>query len=370
MGRYDIAAIRNQVQKKLKKNFDPAEFRPPKVDDKTTAKFRFYILGPYSEGDRLISGPAQKGMDCFFVENGSHFLENKVIGCPRVIRQEDCEICQFAFDSIQEIKATSMSDDAKKESVKKVASKLLPPTYRAVNIYFPDGKLGECNPEDLRGKVMWFNTPVTIFNTWWDCLSRDDDGGDAADLKAYGVFFDELSAMVYQLEVYKKGRGNAYDRSKFLTTAPPHPIARTPDGAPDMDRIKVILNSRHNLFDKIQAVDHDVIKRIASNLASGDTSGGGFDKDEDSKDSKKSTASTKHEQIDPDDVGALFGNGSKLASESATTDDEYPVDDPKITTVVKETVVKDKPPAAKDTKEVKKPNVDDDEISALLASME
>jgi hypothetical protein len=286
MSRYDVAKIRNQVANRIKKGSDPSEFRPKKADEGETIKYRFYVLPPIFEGDQIVGGAAEHAMDLFFLENGAHFLENKRLGCPRIINEDECEICQFAFDCIQEIKDKGYAEKKQKEEITKVRRNLLPGTYRAVNIFFPGGAIGKCNPEELQGTVKWYNTPTTVFDIWMECLNRDDDGGDEFKPLPFGVFFDEDASYLFELTVTKKSgmQFNNYEKSSFLVSEKlgAHPIARLKGKGlePDPEGIQAILAQRHNLFDKIPEVKVEEVKRIAANLAGRAEDDGGFDSDE------------------------------------------------------------------------------------------
>src|SRR4051794_26319757 len=95
---YDIDAIRAQVRKKMGGGGkDPNEFRPPKAEDGKEVHYRFFILPGFSAGDTLSAGEAARSMDLFFVDSGSHYIENKIWGCPRVIDGDPCELCDYAF---------------------------------------------------------------------------------------------------------------------------------------------------------------------------------------------------------------------------------------------------------------------------------
>lgn len=282
--KYDIHKIRKQVKDKVGKHSDPTEFRPPKAEDgKPPIKFRFYILPPFEMGEELTTGPAERGMDEFFLRNGSHYINNRRHGCPRVINDDDCDICQHGFDLMSE------TDD--RDRRRDIAQRLLPGTYYMVNIYFPNI---QPNPEELRGQVRWYNCPKGVFDVWEDCLFRDDDGGDPAEPLPYGVFYDEEDAYLFQLEVVKQGQANNYGKSKFIVTdsMKTRPLAGKPD-APDEAKIAEILAKRHCLFDKLPDVSRADIERIARDLT-GDTDGsGGFDQDETKKEDKATTRKRK-----------------------------------------------------------------------------
>ena len=284
ISRYDIEAIRQQVKKRLKREKDPTEFRPDKAKDGQTIKYRFYVLPPIQEGDTICDSKqtSKHSMSLFCLQSGVHWIENKQLGCPRVVNEEDCEICTYAFDLMKDIPAGTEVGKAERSKVRKA---LLPGEYSKVNIYFV---YSDTNPESLRGQVLWFNAPKTVVDIWMACLYRDDDGGDPEEPLAYGVFFDEMCAPQFQLECTKNGDYNDYKTSKFLTSKK-RPIALLEDGSPDLKRIKLILAKRHNLFEKMPEVDHAEIRRIAANLAGKGVPVKNFDQDENVEPAKTKT---------------------------------------------------------------------------------
>jgi hypothetical protein len=281
---YDIEAIRQQVRSKMKKGRDPTEFRAPKAEGDKTLKFRFYILPPLQVGDSCNDGKStcDREMDLFAIANGSHYIDNKRIGCPRVINDDECAICNYGFDLLSEIDGASEEGKKKRSAISKA---LLPAQQHLVNIYFP---AIDANPEEVRGRVFWYNAQKTIVDLWLECLYRDDDGGDPDEPLPFGVFYDECNAYLFQLEVFKDGQMNSYKRSKFLvsTALKSRPIAV--DKATkkiDMKRIKEILAKRHNLWEKMPTVDPEEVAKVAASLSGRATakvaSSGGFDHDED-----------------------------------------------------------------------------------------
>lgn len=276
MSKYDIDKIRNKIRKTVGKGRDPNEFRPPKVDDGKTIKYRFYILPPIEQGAKVHNGHVMtESMENFFVRTGAHYINNKYLGCPRVINDESCSLCQYAFDL--------MGETEDKDERSNIAKQLLPPTYFKVNIYFTNSNN---NPEELRGVVKYYNAPKTVFDKWWECLLRDDDGGDADDPEPFGVFFDEMEAYQFQLEVEKHGQNNSYKSSKFLTSVGKRPIIVDKEGKPIKKKIDIVLAQRFNLFDSLPKIETDELERITAEL-SGEESGGGFDQDESKDESKE-----------------------------------------------------------------------------------
>ena len=322
MSRYDIEAIRQQVKKRIKSGGkDPTEFKVQKADPGQVIQYRFFILPGLQEGDTICGGKAtaKKSMEMFGIPSGAHFIENKRLGCPRVINEEDCEICDYAFDLMKDIPNDTQ---AGKDERGKIRQNLLPGSYSKVNLYFTNSSV---NPENMRGQVLWWDAPKTVVDLWLACLYRDDDGGDPDDPQAYGVFYDEMCAPQFQLEVKQKGKNNSYETSKFLNSKK-RPIVVDENGKADMKRITAILEQRHNLFDKMPDVDHDEIRRIAANLA-GKPAAKNFDDDEDR-------------------------NGPKGKAASSTVADERPVQQTKT----------EKPPRDDDPPPTKKPRSDDDDV--------
>jgi hypothetical protein len=261
----------------MKKGRDPTEFRAPKIEDGKTLKYRFYILPPLRVGDVCNDGKVkcEREMELFAISNGAHYIDNKRLGCPRIIEDEECDICQYAFDLLQEIDG-STTEGKKRRS--EIGKQLLPGQYHLVNLYFPPVKV---NPEELRGKVFWFNAPKTVVDIWLECLYRDDDGGDPEEPLPFGVFFDENNANQFQLEVVKDGQMNSYKRSKFIGA--PRPIVTDKNTKQaDVKRIKEILAKRYNLWEKLPEINRDEIARVAAALSgkAPKAASGGFDQDE------------------------------------------------------------------------------------------
>ena len=370
MGRrdtYDIAKIRQQVKKRAGRGSDPTEFKPPKMDDNQTMSWLFYVLPGFKEGDQLVSGQAERSMDQFFLMNGAHYLEGKRIGCPRIVLEENCDICQAGFDMLQEI------DKSNKDKRREVASKLLPGTYYKVNIFFPNI---DKNPEDLRGQVRWFNAPKTVFERWEECLYRDDDGGDPEEPMPYGVFFCPEEAYLFQLTVTKQGQNNSYLTSKFRLTESVQlrPIAGKV-GAPDEKAIAEILSRRIDLYSKLPDIDQAEIARVARNIT-GDDTGGGFDRDETSKQgqdgakqetSKQGQDEAKQETPKQEkSKGGIRPNVTKSSDKSVPVDDDDPVSNTS-------SVENEMPVDMDDTAKVAEPEGSapsaDEDIDALMAQL-
>lgn len=373
---YDVAAIRNKLKKQMSGKFvDPDEFRPPKAESSTDpTKFRFYILPPVAAGEKLKSGVVgdDQGMEHFFVPHANHWINDRPYPCPRVWDSSDCKICQTGFDLLKEEK-----DDERRKSILRT---WMPNTYYMVNIFFTNSKM---NPEDLRGKVRFYNAPKTLFDIWSATLMKDD-AGDPEDPEAFGVFFDENAAFMFQLEVLKHGRNNSYKTSHFVANGGnPQPMLK------DEEQLKKLLRMRLNLHEKVEKPEQEKIERLARTMLDGDDfdddDDGGFDEDEvsskksdkksDAKESKKESkaeskkadkkAKPKDDDDDDDDEDALVDEAplDDDDDDAVVADDDDAKEEPKKESK-KETKKESKPAASDDDDD------DDDEIDALLDQLE
>lgn len=288
---YDIESIRKNVQKAVSGKFsDPDEFKPPKAESTTEAiKFRFFVLPPLVAGDVLNSGPVTKTMENFFLPHGQHWVNNKPHPCPRVWDGTECEICTYGFDLYKECKEKNLGDERKKM----IRTQWMPTTFYMVNIFFTNSKM---NPEELRGKVKYYNAPKTCIDKWTAALMRDDKGDDE-DPQAHGVFFNERAAFLFELAVLKDGKSNGYKSSGFIhNNGVPVPMI-TKDKAINEKGLEALLKARINLFDKIEIPEPAKIARIAALMIGGDPSegdsGGGFDADENATPPETTKASSK-----------------------------------------------------------------------------
>lgn len=298
---YDVSKIRNQLMASQNKS-DPDEFKPPKVDQDKTANYRFIILPPYGVGDVLRTGKASRGLDQFFLAHGNHWINSKPHACPRIIDVDKCPLCDFGFQL--------MSETQDKDQRRIIAKTWLANAQYMVNIYFTNWE----GNGDYAGKVMYYNAPKKVYDKWKATIMRED-AGDPDDPKAFGVFFDEVAAYVFNLEATRQGDYNNYDSSKFLPRVTP--LARNDDGSPNLEAIKRILAQRHDLFGKIAKPDMQKLNNIKRILTDGDD-GSPEDGEEsvsftDEATSAVSTASTQ--QLDAETQVKAKGTSS-VASES------------------------------------------------------
>tara|TARA_R110000868_G_scaffold150227_5_gene373250 strand:- start:584 stop:1798 length:1215 start_codon:yes stop_codon:yes gene_type:complete len=275
--KYDVGAIRQKLKQSMSGKFsDPDEFKPDKAKSVSEAiKYRFFILPPLFKGDVLKSGTVEKSMDQFFLAHANHWINDKPYPCPRVWENNECEICQFGFDLLKE--EENRQDEDKR---RKVIKEWMPTSYNMVNILFTQWK---GNPEELRGKVKFYNASKTLFDQWTATLMRDN-AGDPEDPQAYGVFFDENAGFVYELQVLKQGKQNSYKTSHFLSNGGiGMPMIKNKDGNSPPELLEKLLKLRHNLWDKIEVPDLVKNKKIFNAMThgdDGDDSDGGFDEDE------------------------------------------------------------------------------------------
>ena len=282
--KYDTKSMRDKLRKRMAgKAADPTEFRVPKSTG-DILKFRFFILPPMKHGEPC-TGPAGAStagysgpdMDYFYVPYGSHWVQSRPYTCPRVISEDtvDCKMCSTGFSLFKELKGQGVSGPDIKAQMRAIARQWLPISSFMVNIYFPPSQI---NPEELHNKVMWFRASKTVWQHWSDALNRDDLG-DPEDPQAFGAFFDEEAAFLYELQVGRSGEWNEYKTSKFIVGSKgARPIAVKSDGSPDWGAIKRIMGQRHDLYQKIEPVVEGAMDRLAGLMVNGDDTG--FDQDE------------------------------------------------------------------------------------------
>lgn len=339
---YDVGELRKRMQQQVGgKQSDPDEFRPKKAESTTEAiLYRFYILPYFMAGETIKGGVAEKGMSNFYIQHGAHWLNNKQYQCPRIWDGTRCDICNIGFDLLREEK-----DENKRKAI---LSTWMPSTYYMVNIYFP---AIDVNPEELRGRVKFFNAPKTCFDQWQAALMRENMGRDD-DPKAYGAFFDENAAFMFQLEVLKHGKNNSYKTSKFIANGgKPSPMFVGADGKAHPEGIAKLLALRNNLWNKVRVPDINEIQRIAKSMLDGDDANAAPTNNFDKEDTV--VAESKPQQTSPK-------TSSPKASAPDVLSNEVPLDEVVDTPVTT---------AAKSTAAVGGAGVGTDEIDALLQQL-
>ena len=324
MSKYDVQAIRNKLKSTMTGRFnDPDEFKPEKAASTTDPiKYRFFILPPLFKGDELKSGEVNKSMDQFFISHANHWINDKPHPCPRVWDGSECPVCKFGFDLLKE--EENQRDEDKR---RKIIRQWMPTTYHMVNIFFSTWK---GNPEDLRGKVKFYNASKTLFDQWTSTLMRDDVG-DPDDPQAYGVFFDENAAFTYELQVLKQGRQNSYKTSKFLPNGgKPTPMITAKSKKEQEEILTKLLRNRHNLWDKINQPDIEKLNSVFSVMTNGDdepddggfSSRSGFDEDEVTNNKPTVVSDSITDDDDLSDESPMEEEKGSLVSANASSDDD------------------------------------------------
>jgi hypothetical protein len=248
----------------------------------------------------------------------------------------------------------------------------MPAQYYMVNIYFPHIK---SNPEELRGRVMFYNAPKTVIEICSGVMMRDD-AGDVESPEAYGMFFDESAGHLFELNVLKQGRQNSYKTSKFRAIK--QPMLKLADGTPDEAGITTLLAQRHDLYSKIEVPDAAKISRVFQTMTNGEDpaedSNGGFDTDEETKTkpatqtraaATAATTTTKRQPVVESDDEEVVAAPKKQAKPALTEDplaDEAPIKTPPKTA---------KPPAEKPAPATKsEPDLNQSAIDDLLGQID
>lgn len=239
---------------------DPMQFSAPKVDVGAELKLKFYVLPSVIEGDQVASGNASRNMDLWYIVTGTHWINNKPSECPRIHDGNDCAFCQLGFDLLK-----GTDDDEERKGIIKT---YFPKQSWVVNIYFP---AYESTPQDLRGKVMWYAMPKTVFDIMESTIMRDASK-DETDPQAYGLFYDPNDAYVFQLDVRHQGGYNEYKSSKFLpaTRGPMVKVKGANANQLDEATMTTILTQRHDLFTKFAARSSEVMAKLAGEVLHGE----------------------------------------------------------------------------------------------------
>lgn len=289
--KYDIDAVRKKIADKKSSGAPEGEFRVPRLASGEVREYYFYILGPFQKGDAILSGAAPDSMQDneFYVEHGFHFLGKKRRGCPRINFGDECCHCDKGFELLDDLPKSDENKDARSSVIREFLSR----SSWAVNIYFPPLKK---NPEDLRGKVKYYDANKTVNDIWHECLFKNDCG-DEEDPEAFGIFYDEYDANLFKLKVTCSHQ-NDYKSSRFLAASKPIAVVKGTED-PDEGRIQDILAKRHNLLEIPAEVDLPYLKdQISKLFDEGDSSDDGFDEEEvdeevETKPKKKKTTKKK-----------------------------------------------------------------------------
>ncbi len=373
---YDIETIRKNIKKAVSgKHVDPDEFRPDKAKDSANPlKYRFFVLPPLKSGDVLKSGTVTQSMENFFIAHGDHWVNDRPHPCPRVWDGSDCDICNYGFELYKECKEKKLGDDRKKQ----IGQQWMPNTYYMVNIFFTNWK---GNPEDLRGKVKYYNAPKTCLDKWMATLMRDDMG-DSEDPDAYGVFFDENAAFCFELVAAKEGRNNGYKSSAFIkNNGIPVPMIMNEDRTPNKKQIEQLLKLRIDLFSKIELPDLAKISKLANVMINGDDGdtnnhNGGFDADETAIEAPEAEVTKKGQEKAP--AASVATEAKKTGKPvQARTDAKKTVgkptqpndDDDIVTQLANESPLSDDSETSSESSN-KDDDIDGDDIASLLSQLD
>lgn len=248
---------KRMMAKKSGRQRDPMEFRPPSVQaGQPELKYKFIVLPPLKQGDACAAGKASKTMDLWYIPAGTHWINNKPYECPRVHDGGDCDYCTLGFDLLK--------DTDEEQTRKDIIKVYMPRTASTINIYFPPY---QSNPEDVRGKVMWYGTQKTVFDAMAKTLMRDASKDDQ-DPQAFGFFYLPDDSYVFQLAINHKGGFNDYTSSKFLPNTK-GPMVKKTDGSIDQEAINTILAQRHDLFTKYAERDGATLSKLAKAVLNG-----------------------------------------------------------------------------------------------------
>ncbi len=365
-----------QIRKRMmavnnRRQVDPNEFVPPKVADGDTIEFKYYFLPGLRAGDKVFGGGvASLDMDMFFIKNGMHWVNKRPYACPRIINDEDCDMCTVGFELMKEIEG---KDEAAKKRRSVIAKQWLSGQDFPSNIYFPPV---DPNPPELRGRVMWTKSSKTIFDICSEAISRDD-AGDPQDPAAYGIFYDPRNAFLFKMVIKKENGNNGYKSSRFIAAVGPHPIVmKKGTNNPDEEAIQKLLDSRHDLYLKIDKPNHEAIKKLTHQMINGGDSGNEITPStpEDDRPAPPATGSAASSQAARQtQASQTVSSSTSLANEGTTAppttskpkEQEKPKEKP--------AVVEEKKSAPAATTAPAKPTPtsagDDDEVDAILAQL-
>lgn len=245
---------------------DPDEFRVPKVAGGEKLVYYFRVLPELEKGDKCVGGTCDVASELWFYANGAHWLNKQKHECPRMHDGNECEMCKLGWDLLE---------DEKDEDVrKKVIRQYMPRSGYAMNIYFLNIKN---NPENLRGKVMWYNAPITVWKPMDACIANEDAGSEV-DPHATGIFYHPYEGgYTFKLTATKKGDWNNYESECGFLAKSFGPLVSDENGKPNNEAIQAILDKRHVLQNKFPARNADkiaeIVKKIESPVGEGEAEG-------------------------------------------------------------------------------------------------
>jgi len=302
-----LEEMRKRMGEKVSKyQKDPLEFKPPVMEPGKSRDYYFHILP-------LVEDEVE-----FFYKNGAHFINNRYIQCPRAHdtvdengNSVDCPCCQLGFDL--------MEGQTDKKIRSGIAKKFLPQQKYAINVLFTDDEVNG----DLRGKVMWYNAPGSVWTKMKDALLRNDPGKDKHKPLAFGMFTDVTNSYIFNLHVCEKGGYNNYDQSDFLG-----------DKTWEIANIEQVLKSRPSVKNKFPKPDINALADYATKqLSSGSADNVEEKESEDTKvESKKQDTKVEEVKVEVKRTEVAKPKEVKVEAKSkevkvtAKTDDEAELD--------------------------------------------
>ena len=272
-----LAKVRAKMNQNEGRASDPFKFTPTSLRPKEEKSWYFIVLPGLEKGDAVAGGKrASRGTEGLpYIKVGQHWIasEKRILECPRVMLKQKCGLCDLGFELLKEI---DPSDLAQRSEVRE---KYLPREQTVVNVYFPPAIEGQ--PEDVKGKVMWF--PVgqrKISNKFFECVKRDKPTGIKKE--AHGIFwpFDDAESgkknlcYVFLAHATRKGgtKYNDYDGSDFVADT----FGPIEQWLPEGTTFEDVMSQRHDLWSKFHEPDaakiQAVLNQMAKSLGSSDPS--------------------------------------------------------------------------------------------------
>lgn len=321
MSDYDLDAIRKKLKEKSSRTRDPNEFVPKKAESTAESdKYRFYVLPPFKAGDEVVGGKASRDLESFVLQNGMHWVNKRPSACPRVLDESPCPMCDTGFAL-----ADGVTDKKTRANIFKT---WMPNVSYLMNIYFTNS---QTNPEDLRGRVMWYAAPKTVYDIMHAAIFRDSYG-DPEEPEGFGAFFDPKKPLLFGLNI-KKAYGqsddnksyNDYKSSTFLVTVDKESgkvsygqLAKSDEG------VKLILANRTDLWTKVDQPDADKLAKLRDSLlhgAGGDGGNSGFQNETEEK-PKTESKKTVERETEPEEKAKPASNGTTKAGKLGNVNEE------------------------------------------------
>jgi len=279
------------------RQLDPTEFKPANVASGEEVNYYMAIL-PFDDED-----------DVPIYRNGQHWINRKSYECPRIHNDIDCPLCTKAFDTMKQYK--------EKEKRSNIAKTLLSKEMWAINVYMLDSK---SNPENVRGKVMWWNSKYSVQQIFQACVESNPATEDGAfEPVAGGAFWDYKSGYIFNLKVKSKNGYNNYEASKFVATKHICDVVKKEDWDKAME-------SKINLSEKFEDENIDFLidfSRSVDTLAAADGTFGQSDDNNSSPPESPPESSDTPNTVTPEvqEFNDMLDRPSKPKEESDDSED-------------------------------------------------